>query len=434
MRARWDPWMNSTCKVSRARCSSRPGAGSPKVAASSITCAMPRPCVARLSSSARMRPWLSSFCTSAPMVRMTSPSRLSATISRPRREPGSRQRGSSSRGGAAASGLAVTVTDAIERFDRVELRVHLAEFAPHALDVAVDGAVVDVNLIVVSGVHQVIPALHETRALRQRLQQQKFGDRQLDRLAVPQAVVPRRVQREASAADRLAWRGRRCAGIAIGRAGAPQNGLHPLDEQTLAERLVDVVVGAEVEAQDLVDLLVLRSEDDHRKLRGLPQAPQHLHAVHARHLYVQDGEIGGVALKRSQASGAVEVALNLVAQTFEGEGHRGHDVLVVVDQRDLRHFRAPCLRMPRTKASDWAEVEQRRGGETVTRSCLNPLLRLIAEGSGRRGKAWIATKFTSRSSPDASTVRPGRSSSPPRIAPAPSPRRRRCWPRAGRSP
>src|ERR687895_662981 len=43
------------------------------------------------------------------------------------------------------SGVAVSVSDAIKRFDLLELAVDLAELAAHALDVAVDRAVVDVD-------------------------------------------------------------------------------------------------------------------------------------------------------------------------------------------------------------------------------------------------------------------------------------------------
>src|SRR5262245_43890647 len=56
----------------------------------------------------------------------------------------------------AGSGVAVSVSDAIKRFDLLELAVDLAELATHPLDVAVDGAVVDVDRLAVGGVHQLV--------------------------------------------------------------------------------------------------------------------------------------------------------------------------------------------------------------------------------------------------------------------------------------
>src|ERR1700761_2583012 len=176
--------MNISCSVWRVRSASSAGAGSPCVAACSMTLAMNSPWVVRLSILALIRPRLSSLSTRAPPISTTSPKRFRTTISWPRREPGNRQRlGWRS---AWASGFTVAIADAIKGLDRVELRVHLAELPAHAFDVAVDGAVVDIDLIVVGGVHQVVAAFDEARALRQGLQQKKLRDGQLDRLVVPQ--------------------------------------------------------------------------------------------------------------------------------------------------------------------------------------------------------------------------------------------------------
>src|SRR5215831_2975752 len=106
---------------------------------------------------ASTRPWRSSLSSSAPPIRTASPARFRMTISRPIRE------GDDCGLASSRSGLAVAVTDTIEGFDGVEVAVHLTELLAHPLDVTVDGAVVDVDLVVVGGVHQVVAALHEAR-------------------------------------------------------------------------------------------------------------------------------------------------------------------------------------------------------------------------------------------------------------------------------
>src|SRR5882757_2513139 len=156
------------------------------------------PWVVRLSMRALTRPWRSSFSTRAPTISTASPNTFSAMISWPRRVPGSQGR---CRGRRLRSGLAVSVSDAIEGFDRVELGIHVSELLAHALDVAVDGAVVDIDLIVVGRVHQVVAALHEAGPLRQRLQEQELGHRQLHGLALPQAVVAGRVEGQLAPLD-----------------------------------------------------------------------------------------------------------------------------------------------------------------------------------------------------------------------------------------
>src|SRR5215210_2344748 len=73
--------------------------------------------------------------------------------------------------GAKAEGspFLEAVSDPVQRLDHLEARIDDLELLAQPLDVAVDGAVVHVNLIVVSGVHEGIAALHDPRTLRQRL-------------------------------------------------------------------------------------------------------------------------------------------------------------------------------------------------------------------------------------------------------------------------
>src|SRR5688572_5405197 len=85
------------------------------------------------------------------------------------------------------------ITGAIERFDSIELRIDLPEFAPDALDVAVYGAIVDIDVVLISGIHQLVARLHDAGALRQRLEDQELGDGQRHVDAAPRHAVPRRV-------------------------------------------------------------------------------------------------------------------------------------------------------------------------------------------------------------------------------------------------
>src|SRR6476659_4145445 len=58
------------------------------------------------------------------------------------------------------SGFLETVTDAVQRFDHLEVVIDDLELLAQPLDVAVDGAIVDVDLIVIGCVHQGVAALH----------------------------------------------------------------------------------------------------------------------------------------------------------------------------------------------------------------------------------------------------------------------------------
>ena len=121
------------------------------------------------------------------------------------------------------------------------------------------------------------------------------------------------------------------------RIGAAQDRLDALDEQALRERFADEIVGAHLEAEQLVDLLVLGGEEDHRQIGFLAQTPEQLHPVHARHLDIEDREVGRIGLEPVERGRAICIGLDAIAFALEGDGDRGQDVAVVVDQRDCRH-------------------------------------------------------------------------------------------------
>ena len=114
--------------------------------------------------------------------------------------------------------------------------------------------------------------------------------------------------------------------------------LDALNHEALGERFGDVVVGAHLEAEQLVDLLVLGGEEDHRHVRLLAYAAKKLHPVHARHLDVEDAEIGGVLGQGFERRGAVIVGADLVSFRLERHAQRGEDVALVIDKRDRALF------------------------------------------------------------------------------------------------
>src|SRR5437868_5805839 len=84
-----------------------------------------------------------------------------------------------------------TVSDAIKCLDCIEVRIRCAELPADAFDVAVDRAIVDVDVVLVSDVEQLIACLDDARALGERFQDQEFGDGQRNILPAPQYFMPR---------------------------------------------------------------------------------------------------------------------------------------------------------------------------------------------------------------------------------------------------
>ena len=90
---------------------------------------------------------------------------------------------------------------------------------------------------------------------------------------------------------------------AAGRRRRPaQLGLDARQQLHHLERLGDVVVGAELQADDLVDDLAARGQHDHRRLdAAAAQLAQHVEAVHPRQHHVEQDEIERPPMPRARA-------------------------------------------------------------------------------------------------------------------------------------
>src|SRR5437762_9930188 len=214
--------------------------------------------------------------------------------------------GSDARSGPGfVSAVAVSITDPIESFDLAEFGIDRLELLAQALDVAVDRAVIDVDVLAIGRVHQLIAIFDVPRTLRQRSEDQELGHRQLDGFAVPGTLMARRVERHRTAYDdRLAP-----AFFAIARQfAAPKQGADALDQKPLRERLADIIVGPHAQAEQFVDLVILRGQENDGNLAVPPQLTQKLHAVHPGHLDVEHRDIDRLRRHALQRLGAIAEA------------------------------------------------------------------------------------------------------------------------------
>jgi hypothetical protein len=128
----------------------------------------------------------------------------------------------------------------------------------------------------------------------ERLQHRELAGRQRDRLAALRQPAQREIELERSEADDLDLLGRRAGGL--GRRAAPQHRVDPREQLARVERLGQIVVGADLEADDAVDILDLRSQhDDRRRIVGGAQAPADRQPVLAGQHQVEHDEVDRLA-------------------------------------------------------------------------------------------------------------------------------------------
>ena len=94
---------------------------------------------------------------------------------------------------------------------------------------------------------------------------------------------------------------------------AGQMGLHPGHHLTGAERLGDIVVRAQTQAPDLVDVILLRRNNDHRRIPGAADLLADLKAVGARQHQVQENQVK--VLRQAPLQSPVAVILSLHLKT-----------------------------------------------------------------------------------------------------------------------
>ena len=121
---------------------------------------------------------------------------------------------------------------------------------------------------------------------------------------------------------------------------APQDRLHAEQELAHAERLHDVVVGAELEADDAIDLLALRGEHDDLGVARRRVALQRLADLGARDVgqhEVEQDEVGPLLAREAEPFFALARDEDLVALLAEVVVEDLLDVGLILDDQDSRH-------------------------------------------------------------------------------------------------
>jgi hypothetical protein len=107
------------------------------------------------------------------------------------------------------------------------------------------------------------------------------------------------------------------------------------------ERLLEDVVGAQLRCLDRrLDRRVPADHDHARRRVDLADALQALESIHARHLHVEEREVGSPLLEGGNAGGRVRLGSHLVPLVLQELAQGGADPLFVVDDQDaVAHLR-----------------------------------------------------------------------------------------------
>ncbi len=118
--------------------------------------------------------------------------------------------------------------------------------------------------------------------------------------------------------------------------GAPQDGADARHQFARVERLAEVVVGAELQADDAIDVIAARGEHEDRGVVRGAELAQHVEAADARQHHIQDQDLEIVRFEFRERIAAVVHALDLEVFGVQIFGEHLAQFAIVVDEQNSR--------------------------------------------------------------------------------------------------
>ncbi len=183
----------------------------------------------------------------------------------------------------------------------------------------VHGARVAGKGVAPDALEQLVAGQHEAAVVEQLPEEVEFLGRELNLLVADLYLSPPGVDHQVTMLQHGAL------GLLPFRRGAPEDGLHARDQLARVERLRHVVVRADFEADDLVDVLVARRQHQDRDVGLLADAAADLDPVDVRQHQVEHDQRRLLALHRRERVRTVRRGAHLVARVLEVQRDEGRD-------------------------------------------------------------------------------------------------------------
>src|ERR1700722_5277366 len=228
-------------------------------------------------------------------------------------------------------GVSESVADAADREHEFGVLGVELDLLAQVADVDVDRALVAVGRVAPDPRQQHVAGEHPARRARQCRQQLELDVGQLDVVAADPHGPFREVDSHLADLKRTLIGTGQCRPRHL---RSPQRRLDPAGELAQRERLGDVVVGAELEPDDLVDLLGLGRQHDDRHRAAAPQLPADLEPIDPRQHQVEHDEVERLLVEALQRLAAVGRLHHVVALLPQWVGEQGLDRLLIVDEQD----------------------------------------------------------------------------------------------------
>ena len=208
----------------------------------------------------------------------------------------------------------------------------VAQLPPHLADVHVDAAIKRHELPAEHGIHQPLPCHHAPGLAQQNFEQIEFHRSKFNRVPRAQHISRCRIEFDVANSEHL-----RHHVSCSHRLRAAQDRPDSSHQFARVEWLRKIIVGADFQSNNAVDILAARRQQQYRNLRHTANAPQHFEAIDAREHYIEDNQCIVVGQCLLQALFAVVDSLQ--AEPFRGQIflHQGTQFDIVVYHQHVIH-------------------------------------------------------------------------------------------------
>ena len=204
----------------------------------------------------------------------------------------------------------------------------VAQLGAQILDVTVNRALVTLEVVAEDLLHQLHTVVHATRMTGERGEELELGGGEVDLFALDQDLVAGDIDHQVTEVEHLDLR-------LIGLMGATEQRAHASNELTRGERLDEVVVGTELEADDAILDLALCGEHDDRHIGGIANGAANALAGKLGEHEVENDQVELMLLELLDSGLAVANAHDPIALALEVSGHRVANGLLVFNQQNL---------------------------------------------------------------------------------------------------
>src|SRR6266508_333607 len=268
------------------------------------------------------------------------------------------------RPGPRRSGIGEPVPDAVDGEQVPGASRHRLELLADVLDMGVNRPLVGLERDAVDRVQELATGEHAARLAHQRRKELELGRGQLDRPAGDRDAHAADVDLDIGHPEDLRPAGPR-------RLGPPQHGTDPRDQLLGPERLHDVVVGPELEADHPVGLVAPRGQHHDRHVRRPPQRARDIEAVPPGQAEVEHDQVGPGAADVGECGVAVARHEHLEPCVLQVVADEPRDLRLVLDDQDQLHPPPPVLPQPdeaagRRQASAPSTVPASSGAGVLT--------------------------------------------------------------------